>query len=181
MLELILGIVGLVIAILTLVFTDQGREVLRNVRYYTLRLAHVPGRLRRRRTPAASPNESGDRSAFVADVTIPDGTKVLGNSRFAKVWGLRSIGSVFWSQRYLQRQGPIEGPGRLNSPLRVRIPSTEPGQSCRVSVPLTAPPLPGHAMPNGRWSIGMAESFFRTRSPYMSLSTLLRSFEDFEA
>lgn len=142
MLELILGILGLVIAVVTLLFTEQGREITENSGYYVRRFrAAFLRRLRYRELPP--PIEKGDRSSFGSDITIPDGAKVVVNSRFTKTWEIRNIGSIIWKHRYLQRQGPYSGPGRLKSALRVRIPYTEPGQSCRVSVRLTAPPLPG--------------------------------------
>ena len=142
MVEMVLGIVGFVIAAVTLLFTDQGREIIDNLRYHLGRLAHIPRRLLRRRAPVALAADPADRSTFVADITIPDGTKIPVNSRFTKIWEIRNVGSVVWNSRYLQRQGPIKGPGRLKSPLRVRIPYTAPGQCCRVAVRLTAPPLP---------------------------------------
>jgi len=142
MFELILGILGLLIAVVALVFTEQGREIAENCGYYFRRFSGVFLRLLRRRA-FPPPTENGDRSSFVSDITIPDGAKVVVNSRFTKTWEIRNIGSAVWKDRYLQRQGPNAGPGRLKSPLRVRIPHTEPGQSCRVTVRLTAPPFPG--------------------------------------
>jgi hypothetical protein len=142
MLELILGILGLLIAVATLLFTEQGREIAENCGYYFRRFAGVfPRRLRHRALPP--PREEGDRSSFVTDITVPDGAKVVVNSRFAKTWEIRNIGTVVWKDRYIQRQGLNDGPGRLKSPFRVRIPYTKPGQTCRVTVRLTAPPLPG--------------------------------------
>ena len=142
MLELTLAIIGFIITVATLVFTAQGREIVENFRYYTSRFARIVSL----RLSSRSTNNSldyCDRSTFVADTTVPDGTRVLVNSQFSKTWEIRNVGSVIWDDRYLQRQGPIEGPGRLKSTLRTRIPVTEPGQSCCVTIRLTAPSLPG--------------------------------------
>ena len=141
MVELALAVVGIVIAVVTLVFTSQGREVVENVRYHFRRLGRIlTARVHRRiHDKSLSP---GDRSAYVDDTTIPNGTKVLVNSRFKKTWEIRNVGSVVWENRYLQRLGPLDGPGRLKCALRSRVQYTEPGQTCHVSVWLRAPSLP---------------------------------------
>lgn len=141
MVELALAFVGLAIALATLVFTSQGREVVENISYQYRHLGRVLSARVYSETPYES-TVSGDRSAFVADTTIPDGTKVLVGSRFKKTWEIRNVGSVVWEDRYLQRLGPIDGSGRLKSALRSRVPYTEPGQSCNVSVWVTSPSLP---------------------------------------
>lgn len=141
MVELALAFVGLVIAVATLVFTSQGREVVENVRYHFRRLGRVLSARVHRRIHD-KPLDFGDRSTFVADTTIPNDTKVAVGSRFKKTWEIRNVGSVVWEDRFLQRLGPPDGPGRLKCALRSRVQYTEPGQTCHVSVWLTAPSLP---------------------------------------
>lgn len=141
MVELALAVVGLVIAVVTLVFTSQGREVVENVRYHFQRLSRILSARVHHRIHDKS-LDSGDRSVFVTDTTIPNGTKVLVNSRFKKTWEIRNVGSVVWEDRYLQRLGSLVGPGRLMCGLRSRVQYTEPGQTCHVSIWLTAPSLP---------------------------------------
>lgn len=85
----------------------------------------------------------GDKSSFVRDVTIADGTKILVGKKFTKIWEIRNVGSVVWVNRFLERQGLGEGPGLLKSPSRVPIPYTLPGQRCRIEIQLIAPQLPG--------------------------------------
>ncbi|WP_086859117.1 helix-turn-helix domain-containing protein [Amycolatopsis lexingtonensis] len=68
---------------------------------------------------------AGDESAFVADVTVPDGTVMPPGFRFEKVWRLRNAGTVPWIGRYLRRLGAPGGLGIPSSPVRVRI--TAPG------------------------------------------------------
>ena len=143
MLELVIAIIGLAIAVVTLIFTNQGREIIDNVWYHIRKLIRLGRRLIKRNILPNAPLESGDKSAFVSDITIPDGTKVAVDQSFIKIWEIRNVGTVAWGNRYLQRQGSTDGPGRLKSPLRIKIPYTRPGQSRQIKVKLTAPPLPG--------------------------------------
>lgn len=41
-----------------------------------------------------------DNLAFVADVTIPDGTVVKPNEQFVKTWRVRNTGTSFWSPQF---------------------------------------------------------------------------------
>lgn len=99
--------------------------------------------------------ERGDKSIFLADVTIPDGTVVLAGSRFTKTWEVQNVGTVAWEGRYLQcmdeeivvssRSGEEM---RITEPLqpstdRIQVPLTKPGDVVRMSVDFTAPSLPG--------------------------------------
>ena len=92
----------------------------------------------------ASPNDK-DRSEFVGDITVPDGTVLKPGVEFVKVWEIRNTGEVAWRHRYLTRVGAIVGAGLPYSPPRVPIPDTEPGQSIRIAVPMRAQRLPGTA------------------------------------
>jgi hypothetical protein len=98
--------------------------------------------------PTAAPSSnssypvSGDDSAFVRDVTIPDGTPVAIGQKFLKTWEIRNTGSVFWHDRYLTRQGKTQGPDVCTSDLRVPIPDTAPGHIAEISVWVTAPSTP---------------------------------------
>ena len=40
--------------------------------------------------------QRGDKSAFVADVTIPDGRLVMTGSSFTKTWAVQNMGTVPW-------------------------------------------------------------------------------------
>lgn len=85
----------------------------------------------------------GDASEFVRDVTIPDGTVVAVNQHFQKVWEIHNIGSVTWHDRYLQRMDAAAAPGTCQTPARVPVGHTSPGQHAYVSVNAVAPPTPG--------------------------------------
>ncbi len=52
-------------------------------------------------TPAATqPVTSQDNSAWVADVTVPDGTKFYLNESFTKVWKVKNTGTTTWDSSY---------------------------------------------------------------------------------
>ena len=85
----------------------------------------------------------GDSSAFIADVTVPDGTIMAPYQEFEKVWRIRNSGSVPWVGRWLARRGAPTGHGVPTSRPRVRIPDTPPGHEVDVEVSVRAQPLAG--------------------------------------
>lgn len=100
----------------------------------------------------------GDQSAFVGDVTYPDGEQVYPGQMFKKVWALQNVGSVPWESRSLICQDEqlvvFSSAGEelhLAQQLKphqsiVPIPFTLPGQTIEVSVDFTAPDSPGTVM-----------------------------------
>lgn len=137
--------VGFISTVLYFAFTDVGREVWDSMVYWIRRVRHLThkhlsGRLNPKK---GGPIFEGDRSAFVRDVTIPDGTSIPPNKKFRKTWEIQNTGSVVWENRYLARHGPHNDPNRLISPARVRIPYTPPGARVRISVTFVTPRDPG--------------------------------------
>ena len=102
-------------------------------------------------TGAEGPRSPGDRSRFVRDVTKVDGSWVYINEVFEKTWEIRNVGTVPWKGRFLSREGPASGLGRLKSADRVPIPDTMPGESCTITVQLQAPSTPGST--EARWKM----------------------------
>lgn len=108
----------------------------------------VPIKPRHRRAAA------GDRSAFVDDVSFPDGAVVLPGQRFEKTWALQNVGSVPWQARRLQCQDDqitvLDGNGRrlqVASGLRadapsVALPDVPSGGTVRISAWFTTPTQP---------------------------------------
>jgi DNA-binding SARP family transcriptional activator len=92
---------------------------------------------------SAEPLVPGDNDRFIADVTIPDGTTVHTGQQFTKTWEIQNTGTMPWHNRFLQRQGLLDGPGLCASVARVPVQETQPGQDVRISVTFTAPKLPG--------------------------------------
>jgi hypothetical protein len=77
---------------------------------------------------------SGDKSRFIRDVTIPDGSILQPGERFEKVWEIQNVGSTPWRDRSLRRIGACSGPGRLISDPLYPIPATKPGNLCLGTV-----------------------------------------------
>ncbi|MRH92266.1 hypothetical protein GFY24_33355 [Nocardia sp. SYP-A9097] len=119
-----------------------------------VRLA-APPRSEPSRLPAFGYPIPGDVSAFVCDVTVPDGIMVPPNHRFEKVWRLYNAGTVPWVDRWLIRLGPPTGFGFVRSAPRVRIADTLPDETVDISVLVTAPAVETtHCEP--RWKMADA-------------------------
>lgn len=85
----------------------------------------------------------GDRSEFVGDISVPDGTMVRHRQVFTKQWEIRNAGIVPWIGRYLTRQGATEGYSVPKTPSRVRVSDTLPGRSVVISMEVQAPEAAG--------------------------------------
>jgi hypothetical protein len=97
-------------------------------------------------TPTATPTNivipvTGDqpcnRAAFVADITIPDGTRLDANASFSKTWRLQNTGSCVWTTSYLVifDHGTL-----LNANSSFNLPANvNPGQTIDVSSAMQAP------------------------------------------
>lgn len=108
----------------------------------------------------------GDRSDFICDVTVPDGTEFDQGDEFVKTWRIWNSGSVPWVGRYLTRQGGEPGPGSHTSPGRIVIPDTSPGQSVDLSVPMRAALLPGTSASTWKMTDEEGRLFFPDRYRY---------------
>ncbi|BCJ42036.1 hypothetical protein GCM10010168_65870 [Actinoplanes ianthinogenes] len=132
-------------------------------------------------SPAAAPSPSasgfsdslipGDSSKFVADVTIPDGTKVKVNAHFVKVWALANVGTVDWHNRYLERTDPGVDDG-CQVPDRVAIGDTPPGEKVMISVPVTAPSRPGKCWVSWKMVDEAGQPYFPSRRPVYFMVTV---------
>lgn len=114
--------------------------------------------------------ERGDKSIFLADVTIPDGTVVTPGAHFTKTWEVQNVGVLAWEGRVLRcmdeeitvsRRGTsgTDEPIRVTDLLKpstpvIEVPYTPPGGIVRMSVDFEAPRLPGTCV--SYW-----KSFFR--------------------
>lgn len=105
-------------------------------------------------TPPRRQRPRGDQSAFVRDVTYPDGDLVLPGQRFTKTWELQNVGQVVWVDRHLQcmdedivvymRSGEQLHLAQSLVPAvpRIPVPTTPPGQTVQLSVEFMAPSMP---------------------------------------
>ncbi|GJM42559.1 MAG: hypothetical protein DHS20C20_28410 [Ardenticatenaceae bacterium] len=76
---------------------------------------------------------------FVADITIPDDTRLPAKSKFVKTWRIKNTGNVAWGDGYqLVFTGGTAMSGNLERPL----PNTPPGEEVNISVDFTVPAQP---------------------------------------
>jgi hypothetical protein len=88
-----------------------------------------------------------DRAQFVADVTVPDGTRFDPGATFRKTWRLRNAGTCTWTTAYTM---VFDSGTQMGSTASVAFPTTvPPGQTVDLSVDMTAPNSAGHYI--GYW------------------------------
>ena len=98
-------------------------------------------------TPASA--AGCDWAQFVADVTVPDGTKFEPGSTFRKTWRLRNVASCTWTESYTLVFDSGEKMGTTTS---VKIPrNVAPWDEVDLSVDMTAPSAPGRYI--GYWKL----------------------------
>jgi uncharacterized protein affecting Mg2+/Co2+ transport len=78
--------------------------------------------------------------AFVADVTIPDDTRIPGGTTFTKTWRVRNTGNVAWTNGF--KLVHVKGEAMTNNRER-GVPTVAPGQEAEISIEFTAPTRPG--------------------------------------
>lgn len=112
------------------------------------------------------PGPSGDQAAFVADVTIPDGTVIAPGAAFVKTWRLQNIGTSTWTTSYSLAFNSGEQMGTITSvPL---VQSVPPGQQIDVSVDLVAPNNAGTYQ--GYWKMKNASGQFFNDPVYVMIA-----------
>ena len=88
-----------------------------------------------------------DRAQFIADVTVPDGTRYDPGATFTKTWRLRNIGTCTWTTSYTM---VFDSGTQMGSTTSVAMPNNvAPGQNVDLSVNMTAPNAAGHYI--GYW------------------------------
>lgn len=100
-----------------------------------------------------------DKTLFIKDVTIPDGTSIPVNTTFVKTWRVKNVGNVAWKNRYLMRITPAS---KLlcSSPAMVPIPETLPGETVDISVTFVTPHLPGSCRTDWKTADDRGNLFF---------------------
>ncbi len=91
-----------------------------------------------------------DKAAFVADVTIPDGTVLTGGTTFTKTWRLQNVGSCTWTTSYKMVFSGGDYMGASASMFNLPT-SVAPGGTIDLSVNLTAPITAGNFI--GYWKL----------------------------
>jgi hypothetical protein len=112
-------------------------------------------------TPTEAPAVEGEggctlRAAYVADVTIPDNTKVEKGATFVKTWRIRNSGTCTWAEgtKFVYVSGET-----LSAPVSVVVPVTAPDAQVDVSVSMIAPTAPGTYRSNWQLQDPQGKSF----------------------
>jgi hypothetical protein len=96
---------------------------------------------------SASAAPACDWAQFVADVTVPDGTRYDPGATFTKTWRLRNIGTCTWTTSYTM---VFDSGTQMGSTASVPFgTSVAPGGTIDLSVSMTAPSSAGHYI--GYW------------------------------
>lgn len=122
--------------------------------------------------PSQGVRVPGDRSRFIADVTIPDGTRVRVGEHFLKVWQIENAGSVTWNGRSLQRMYLPAAPHSCKTPDRVPIPYSAPGALVDISVPVVAADTPGTCWVGWKMVDDRGQPYFASSRPVYFLVTV---------
>lgn len=100
-------------------------------------------------SPSAAPTAlCSDHSAFIADVTVPDGTVVAARQGFDKTWRVRNIGTCTWDNSYIFT---FVGGEAMTTNTTLAVPETPPGGTADLTVSMVAPPTPGEYI--GLWRL----------------------------
>ncbi len=128
----------------------------------TLATSITPSRTATR--PAAAPGPLCDDSAYVSDVTIPDGTKIDPGDSFTKTWSIRNTGACSWTTAYsidFVQGNAMDGVRTYLSA------SVDPGGTVEISVGLAAPTTPGKY--TGYWRLKNADGNFFGELVYVQI------------
>ncbi len=97
-------------------------------------------------SPTTGPAGCTNNSAFVADVTIPDGATMTAGQSFTKIWRLSNSGTCTWGAGY---QFVFVSGDAMTPSTVIAAPNTAPGATADISVGMTAPATPGTY--TGQW------------------------------
>ena len=98
------------------------------------------------------PGACTNNSAFVTDVTVPDGTNFSAGQTYNKIWKLSNTGTCAWGTGY--QLVFISGEAMTSSTV-VSVPATAPGATADILVPMTAPATAGDH--TGSWRMRSAD------------------------
>lgn len=109
--------------------------------------AQQPGRadcpVHQENPPPAPPTHRGDMSAFIADITLPDCTRVKRGETRVKVWRLKNVGRVTWRGYSLHRVDLPQRRDQCQTITDVSVAYTAPGKLVDIKVAVTAPNTSG--------------------------------------
>lgn len=102
-------------------------------------------------TPVATPAGKAN-AAFIADVTIPDDTRLTVGQKFTKTWRVRNTGETTWGAGY---QLVNVGGSQMGTGGKAPLPAAKPGDVVDVSVEMTVPSPPN--VYYGDWRLADAQ------------------------
>ncbi len=94
-----------------------------------------------------------DNAAWIADVTIPDGTKMLPNQDFKKTWTMFNSGTCTWDNTY--QLAFVDGDKLNGTDIHVPVP-VPPGQQINLTIDMQAPNSYGDY--KGTWQMENAQN-----------------------
>ncbi|NLE45469.1 MAG: hypothetical protein GX620_12175 [Chloroflexi bacterium] len=94
-------------------------------------------------------------ATYVADVTIPDNTRIENGEEFTKTWRVRNNGTCAWPEDTVLA---FASDAQMGAPDSVSVGVLEPGEQTEVSVKMTAPDDPGRYA--GVWQMQSADGRF---------------------
>lgn len=90
----------------------------------------------------SSPVFPGDRTEWIRDTSLPDGSPVEAGKTVVKEWLLRNSGTVAWRKRFVTRVHDSRA-RNLQCTEKTPIPDTDPGKECAIQVRIRTPTGPG--------------------------------------
>jgi len=104
--------------------------------------------------PADTPEPANCWNAqYVADVTIPDGTRLDPGEMFTKTWRVRNVGTCIWEKVTL-----VLSSGENMGASVIDVSRTEPGETIEINARMTAPTESGRY--RSEWSFSNGSSSF---------------------
>jgi Ig-like domain-containing protein/Big-like domain-containing protein len=97
---------------------------------------------------SGAPGPCTNDSAFVADVTVPDGTVLAAGQTFNKIWRLRNPGLCTWGAGY---DFAFVGGESMGTTTVIAVPNTASGATADLLVAMTAPAAAGTH--TGQWRL----------------------------
>lgn len=114
---------------------------------------------------SSSSNAVGcDNSAYVSDVTIPDGTVLTPGAAFTKTWSLQNTGSCEWTTSYSM---VFYSGNSMSGATTSLSASVSAGSSSNISVEMTAPTATGSY--TGYWRLQNASGVAFGESVYVQI------------
>lgn len=110
--------------------------------------------------PTASLGDACNNSAFVSDVTVPDGTVLPPGQNFDKVWAIKNTGTCTWDDGYalVYIGGSSPNLDPYNFEIKDKGDFVDGGETANFGLTLTTPCTPGEY--TGNWRMRNDQGFY---------------------